>query len=223
MDIRNLGGANVQKFYELGLLKDIPGIYNIDWDAVRQLGGFGEKSVTNLQTAIENSKKQSLNRVIYGLGIRHVGETMAKTLANAVSHIRELYDWDEEKLVSLEDVGPKVAASVAHFFHAHENRDTIDTLEKAGVNLANHHKNKPETTGELSGKTFLFTGTLTKFKRSEAEAMVEEKGGSILSGVSSKLNYLVVGEDAGSKLEKAKKLGTVAILTEDQFMDMVNG
>ncbi len=223
MDIRNLGGANVQKFYELGLLKDIPGIYNIDWDAVRQLGGFGEKSVTNLQTAIENSKKQSLNRVIYGLGIRHVGETMAKTLANAVSHIRELYDWDEEKLVSLEDVGPKVAASVAHFFHAHENRDTIDTLEKAGVNLANHHKNKAETTGELSGKTFLFTGTLTKFKRSEAEAMVEEKGGSILSGVSSKLNYLVVGEDAGSKLEKAKKLGTVAILTEDQFMDMVNG
>ncbi|HEY1033328.1 MAG TPA: NAD-dependent DNA ligase LigA [Flavipsychrobacter sp.] len=223
MDIRNLGGANVQKFYELGLLKDIPGIYNIDWDAVKQLGGFGEKSVTNLQTAIENSKKQTLNRVIYGLGIRHVGETMAKTLANAVSHIRELYDWDEEKLVSLEDVGPKVAASVAHFFHAHENRDTIDALEKAGVNLANHHKNKPETTGELSGKTFLFTGTLTKFKRSEAEAMVEEKGGSILGGVSSKLNYLVVGEDAGSKLEKAKKLGTVAILTEDQFIDMVNG
>lgn len=223
MDIRNLGGANVQKFYELGLLKDIPGIYNIDWDAVKQLGGFGEKSVTNLQTAIENSKKQTLNRVIYGLGIRHVGETMAKTLANAVSHIRELYDWDEEKLVSLEDVGPKVAASVAHFFHARENRDTIDALEKAGVNLANHHKNKPEATGELSGKTFLFTGTLTKFKRSEAEAMVEEKGGSILGGVSSKLNYLVVGEDAGSKLEKAKKLGTVAILTEDQFIDMVNG
>lgn len=223
MDIRNLGGANVQKFYELGLLKDIPGIYNIDWDAVKQLGGFGEKSVTNLQTAIENSKKQTLNRVIYGLGIRHVGETMAKTLANAVSHIRELYDWDEEKLVSLEDVGPKVAASVAHFFHARENRDTIDALEKAGVNLANHHKNKPEAIGELSGKTFLFTGTLTKFKRSEAEAMVEEKGGSILGGVSSKLNYLVVGEDAGSKLEKAKKLGTVAILTEDQFIDMVNG
>lgn len=223
MDIRNLGGANVQKFYELGLLKDIPGIYNIDWDAVKQLGGFGEKSVTNLQTAIENSKKQTLNRVIYGLGIRHVGETMAKTLANAVRHIRELYDWDEEKLVSLEDVGPKVAASVAHFFHARENRDTIDALEKASVNLANQHKNKPETTGELSGKTFLFTGTLTKFKRSEAEAMVEEKGGSILGGVSSKLNYLVVGEDAGSKLEKAKKLGTVAILTEDQFIDMVNG
>ncbi len=223
MDIRSMGDANVRKFYELGLLKDIPGIYHIDWDEVRKLGGFGEKSVTNLQTAIENSKQQPLNRVIYGLGIRHVGETMAKTLANAVSHIKDLYDWDEEKLVSLEDVGPKVAATVAHFFHTHENRHMLDMLEASGVNLANQKKNTPQTEGGLSGKTFLFTGTLNRFKRSEAEEMVEEKGGAILGGVSSKLNYLVVGEDAGSKLEKAKKLGTVAILTEDEFLDLIKG
>ena len=221
MDIRNLGGANILKFYELGLLKDIPGIYNINFDEIRKLDGFGEKSITNLQTAIENSKKQTLNRVIYGLGIRHVGETMAKTLANAVSNIKELYDWSEEQLVALEDVGPKVAASVAHFFHTHENRHMLDELERAGVNLTNHHKGQKSNDGELSGKTFLFTGTLSKFKRSEAEAMVEEKGGSILGGVSSKLNYLVVGEDAGSKLEKAKKLGTVAILSEDDFLELI--
>ncbi|MBN9484735.1 MAG: DNA ligase (NAD(+)) LigA [Bacteroidetes bacterium 43-93] len=220
MDIRNLGAANVQKFYELGLLKDIPGIYNINWDAIRKLEGFGEKSITNLQSAINNSKKQPLNRVIYGLGIRHVGETMAKTLASAVSHIRELYDWDEEKLVSLQDVGPKVAASVAHFFHTKENRHMVDLLEEYGVNLANTQKAAPAT-GELAGKTFLFTGTLSHFKRSDAEAMVEAKGGSILGGVSSKLNYLVVGEDAGSKLEKAKKLGTVAILTEQEFLELI--
>lgn len=221
MDIRNLGAANVEKFFKLGLLKDIPGIYHIDWDEIRKLEGFGEKSIANLQTAIENSKKQPLNRVIYGLGIRHVGETMAKTLANAVSHIKDLYDWEEEKLVSLEDVGPKVAASVKHFFDAPGNREMIDKLEQAGVNLSNLHSGSKQAGGELAGKTFLFTGTLSKLKRSEAEELAEQKGGTILSGVSSKLNYLVVGEDAGSKLEKAKKLGTVTILTEDEFLAVI--
>ncbi len=221
MDIRNLGDSNIRKFYELGMLNDIPGVYNIDWDKVLQLEGFKEKSVNNLKSAIENSKQQPLNRVIFGLGIRYVGETTAKTLAGAVTHIKDLYDWDEAKLISLEDVGPKVASSVVAFFHNPENRHTLDELEKAGVNLVNKHSGHKQSGGELSGKTFLFTGTLTQFKRSEAEQMVEDKGGSILGGVSSKLNYLVVGADAGSKLEKAKKLGTVTILTEDEFLEMI--
>jgi DNA ligase (NAD+) len=221
MDIRSMGDANVRKFYELGLLKNIPGIYTINWDEVSKLGGFGAKSITNLQTAIDNSKQQPLNRVIYGLGIRHVGETMAKTLANAVDHIRDLYNYTEEQLLALEDVGPKVAATVLHFFHTEENRHMIDLLEQAGVNLTNSKKAAPAS-GELAGKTFLFTGTLSRFKRSEAEAMAEAKGGTILGSVSTKLNYLVVGEDAGSKLEKAKKLGTVAILTEDEFFALIN-
>lgn len=222
MDIRGMGGANVKKFYDLGIITDIPSLYRIDWDKICGLEGFGEKSITNLQTAIENSKQQTLNRVIYGMGIRHVGETMAKTLANAVSHIKELFDWNEEKLVSLEDVGPKVATTVADFFKLPENQHMIEELESLGVNLHNHHKNQKHEDGKLSGKTFLFTGTLSRFKRSDAETMVEERGGTIVSGVSSKLNYLVVGEDAGSKLEKAKKLGTVNILTEQQFLDMIN-
>jgi DNA ligase (NAD+) len=222
MDIRNLGAANVLRFYELGLLKDVPGIYHLDWDAIRQLEKFGEKSVSNLQSAIEASKSQPLNRLIYGLGIRYVGETTAKTLAHAVTSIKELYDWDEQKLCSLEDIGPKVAGSVAHFFHNPNNREMLDRLEASGVNLANHHKNESHAEGSLSGKTFLFTGTLSQFKRSEAEEMVEQQGGSILSGVSSKLNYLVVGADAGSKLEKAKKLGTVAILSEDDFLVLID-
>ncbi len=222
MDIRNLGEANVNKFYELGILKSIPDIYHLDWDKIQALEGFGEKSVTKLQQAIENSKQQPLNRVIYGLGIRYVGEATAKTLASAVGHIRELYDWDVEKLCTLDDVGPKVAASVSHFFKAHENRHIIDLLEKEGLNLANVHKEHKQHSGPLEAKTFLFTGTLNQLKRSEAEKMVEDKGGSILGGVSSKLSYLVVGEDAGSKLEKAKKLGTVTILTEQEFLDMIN-
>ncbi|PZF74078.1 NAD-dependent DNA ligase LigA [Taibaiella soli] len=221
MDIRSLGGANVLRFYENKIVTDIPGIYHINWDEVKGWEGFGAKSVSNLKQAIENSKQQPLNRLIYGLGIRHVGETMAKTLANAVGHIKELYDWTEEQLIALEDVGPKVAASVAHFFHAHENRHMLDLLEKEGVNLANQLKGHAGVEGELSGKTFLFTGTLSHFKRSDAEVMVEAKGGAILGGVSSKLNYLVVGEDAGSKLEKAKKLGTVNILTEEEFLALI--
>jgi len=221
MDIRNLGDSNIRKFYDLGLLKHIPGIYSIDWEQVLAMEGFKEKSVNNLKTAIENSKSQPLNRVIFGLGIRYVGETTAKTLASAVTHIKDLYDWNEEKLLALEDVGPKVASSVVHFFHNPENRDMLDELEAAGVSLVNTHSGNKQSGGELSGKTFLFTGTLTQFKRSEAEAMVEERGGSKLSGVSSKLNYLVVGADAGSKLEKAKKLGTVTILTEEEFLSMI--
>jgi DNA ligase (NAD+) len=222
MDIRSMGDANVRKFYELGLLPNIPSIFNINWEEVRKLGGFGEKSITNLQTAINNSKTQPLNRVIYGLGIRHVGETMAKTLANAVEHIRDLYNYTEEQLLALDDVGPKVAASVLHFFHTPENRHMIDLLDEAGVNLINQKRNT-QSGGELEGKSFLFTGTLSRFKRSEAEAMVEAKGGTLLGSVSSKLNYLIVGEDAGSKLEKAKKLGTVAILSEDEFLTLING
>ncbi|GAA4460892.1 NAD-dependent DNA ligase LigA [Nemorincola caseinilytica] len=221
MDIRSLGESNVQKFHDSGLLPDIPGIYNIDWQGVKALGGFGEKSVTNLQQAIEQSKKQPLNRVIYGLGIRYVGETTAKTLAAAVGHIRDLYEWDKERLCTLQDVGPKVATSVADFFARPENKHMIDMLDAAGVNLVNEHKGQQAAEGALTGKTFLFTGTLSHLKRSDAEALVEERGGTILGSVSSKLNFLVVGEDAGSKLDKAKKLGSVNILTEQEFMTMV--
>ncbi|HTN46270.1 MAG TPA: NAD-dependent DNA ligase LigA [Flavipsychrobacter sp.] len=222
MDIRGMGGANVKKFYDLEIIRDIPSLYHIDWSRIKGMEGFGQKSISNLQTAIENSKTQSLNRVIFGLGIRHVGETMAKTLAHAIQHIKELYDWDAEKLITLEDVGPKVAAAVADFFSLPENRHMIDLLEQEGVNLSNTNSRQRSTDGSLEGKTFLFTGTLSHFKRSDAEARVEEKGGTIVSGVSSKLNYLVVGTDAGSKLEKAKKLGTVTILTEEEYLNMMS-
>ncbi len=222
MDIRSLGITIVQKFHDLGLLPDIPSIYHIRWDEVQKMGGFGEKSVQNLKSAIEQSKKQPLNRVIFGLGIRHVGETTAKTLASAVSHIKEFYEWDIEKLSALPDIGPKVATSVIDFFARDENKRTITMLEEAGVNLVNDHRGQKPLEGALVGKTFLFTGTLSQFKRSDAEAMAEAKGGAILSGVSSKLNYLVVGTDAGSKLEKAKKLGTVNILTEQEFLELIS-
>ncbi|MFZ2784459.1 MAG: NAD-dependent DNA ligase LigA [Sediminibacterium sp.] len=220
MDIKNFGEANVRRFYEQGLLKDIPGIYQLDYEKIGGLEGFGKKSLDNLQTAIEASKQQPLYRLIYGLGIRFVGETTAKTLANSVNHILDFADKTEEELLALEDVGTKVARSIQGFFHNPSNIEMLKQLEGQGLQLINQKK-EAVAAGSLSGQTFLFTGTLGKMKRSEAEAMAEAHGGVIVSGVSSKLNYLVVGEDAGSKLEKAKKINTVKILTEDEFLALL--
>jgi DNA ligase (NAD+) len=220
MDIRGLGSAIIEKFYTLGLLTSLPQIYQLDFEAIGQLEGFGKKSIDNLKTAIENSKSQPLHRLIYALGIRYVGETMAKTLAHAVDHLLDLQKFDEEALQNLEDVGPKVAGSVVQFFSNQQNIELINALEQLGLQLKNEKKDF-SSNANLQGQSFLFTGTLAKLKRSEAEEMVEQNGGTILSGVSSKLNYLVVGEDAGSKLEKAKKINTVKIISEDQFLKLI--
>jgi DNA ligase (NAD+) len=220
MDIRSFGDANVRKFYEMGFLKDIPGVYALPFEEIKKLDGFGAKSITNLRTNIEASKTQPLHRVIYGLGIRYVGETTAKTLGNAVEHITDFVAMTEEQLQQLEDVGVKVAKSIFEFFSDADNVAMIKRLEGLGVQLKNDKKTLV-TGGSLAGKTFLFTGTLNKLKRSDAEAMVEQHGGKIVSGVSSKLNYLVVGEDAGSKLEKAKKISLINIITEEDFLRMV--
>lgn len=221
MDIRGLGDANIRKFYELGLLRSIPQVYQLDFSAIAQLEGFGKKSIDNLQTAIENSKSQPLHRLLFALGIRYVGETMAKTLAHAVAHLLELKNFDEAALQNLEDVGPKVAGSIVQFFANDDNILMLKELETLGLQLKNDKK-QYASEGNLEGLSFLFTGTLAKLKRSEAEEMVEKNGGKIVSGVSSKLNYLVVGEDAGSKLEKAKKIASIKIISEDDFLSILH-
>lgn len=220
MDIRGFGEANVRKFYELGYLANVPGIYTLPYEKIRQLEGFGEKSITNLQSGIEKSKTQALHKLVFALGIRYVGETTAKTLANSVTHLLELGHYSPEQLLELEDIGPKVAGSVYEFFHNERNLHMLQSLESLGVTLSNS-KRKQATDNNLEGMTFLFTGTMPTLKRSEAEQMVEEHGGKLLSGVSSKLTYLVTGEDAGSKLEKAKKIGTIKIISEKEFLDIL--
>ncbi len=220
MDIKSFGEANVRKFFELGLLKDVPGIYELDFEAIGKLDGFGKKSLDNLQTAISNSKMQPLHRLIYGLGIRYVGETTAKTLANFVNHLLEFTNYSEEELKALEDVGIKVAASIYRFFKDAENLAMLQKLDQLGVSLKNQKK-QVAVNDLLAGQTFLFTGTLSQLKRSNAETIVEENGGKIVGGVSSKLNYLVVGDEAGSKLEKAKKIQTIKIISEEDFIKML--
>lgn len=221
MDIRGLGDALIRKFYALKFIHNITDIYHLPFDKIKTIEGFGEKSVQNLQLSIEKSKEQPLHKIIYALGIRYVGETTAKTLARSISHLSELQHKTYEQLIALEDVGEKVAASIlAYFKHAH-NQMLLAQLEKEGLQFENSLKSNNDDKA-LHGKTFLFTGTLS-MKRSEAEKMVENKGGTLLNTVSSKLNYLVVGEDAGSKLEKAKKLNTIHILSEEEFLKMLNG
>jgi DNA ligase (NAD+) len=220
MDIRGFGDANVRKFYELGLLKDVPSVYSLDFATIAKQEGFKEKSIENLKSAIESSKKQPLHRLIYALGIRFVGETTAKTLAQAANHLLNFKDFSLEQLQALEDIGPKVAGSIHHFFSNKSNIEMLKELETLGLRLKNEKK-ELTSGGNLTGQTFLFTGTLPTLKRSDAEAMAEANGGQILSGVSAKLNYLVVGEDAGSKLDKAKKLNTVKIISEAEFLQMV--
>lgn len=219
MDIRSFGEANVRKFYEMGLLKDIPGVYSFNFDKIKSLEGFGSKSISNLQQAIENSKTQPLHRLIYGLGIRYVGETTAKALSQSVKSIFEFAEFDKERLQQLDDVGVKVAGSIFEFFHNNDNLQMLKKLETLGINMQNEAL--PVHEGNLAGQTFLFTGTLNLLKRSEAEERVERNGGKILNGVSSKLNYLVVGEDAGSKLEKAKKIPAIKIISEEDFLKML--
>lgn len=220
MDIRGFGEANVRKFSDMGLLKDIPGIYSLDLDKLKGQEGFGQKSIDNLRQAIDHSRNQPLHRLIYALGIRFVGETTAKTLANRVEHLLDFQSFTLEQLLELEDVGPKVAGSIFHFFQNPDNIHMLKQLEAEGLQLKNTKKEVTEG-GSLEGQTFLLTGTLPTLKRSEAEALVEEHGGKLVSGVSSKLNYLIVGEDAGSKLEKAKKINTVKIISEAEFLRLI--
>ena len=188
-------------------------------EKVSGLEGFGKKSIDNLKAAIEVSKAQPLYRFIYALGIRFVGETTAKTIASRINHLLDLTRITEDQLLEFEDIGIKVASSIVQFFHDPNQLKIIESLIQLGLNV--EQTNQQPTDGTLTGLNFLFTGTLIQLKRSDAEAMVEAKGGHILSGVSSKLNYLIVGEDAGSKLEKAKKIASIKIITEAEFIDLV--
>ena len=218
MDIRGLGEATVRKFYKLGFLKKIPDIYRLPYEKIKNLEGWGEKSVENLKNAVEESKHRPINRLITGLSIRYVGKVTAKTLADHIKCVEELKEWSVEKLEALPDIGYVVARSIYDFFHNEENLKMIYELKELGVETCKKEEEKRENI--LQGKSFVFTGTLKCCPREIAQEIVEALGGKATSSVSRKTSFLVVGENPGSKLRKAQSLG-VKTISEEEFLDMV--
>jgi DNA ligase (NAD+) len=223
MDIDGLGRDIVIRFMKEGLIKQISDIYLLPnkKETILALDGWKEKSYNNLVDGIEASKNKALWRILVGLGIRHVGVIMAKKLAKQISSIFDLQAWTTEQLLELEDIGPKVAESIHQFFSNESNIHLLKELERNGVALVHNELNSEQIANTLAGKTFLFTGTLTKFTRDKAKELVEKNGGTILSGVSAKLSYLVAGAEAGSKLKKAQEIASIQIIDEDDFLKLI--
>jgi DNA ligase (NAD+) len=223
MDIDGLGRDIVIRFMKEGLIKQISDIYLLPnkKETILALDGWKEKSYNNLAEGIEASKNKALWRILVGLGIRHVGVIMAKKLAKQISSIFDLQTWTTEQLLELEDIGPKVAESIHQFFSNESNIHLLKELERNGVALVHNELNSEQIANTLAGKTFLFTGTLTKFTRDKAKELVEKNGGTILSGVSAKLSYLVAGAEAGSKLKKAQEIASIQIIDEDDFLKLI--
>jgi DNA ligase (NAD+) len=217
MDIEGLGGKHIDQFVESGLIKDVSDIYSLKKSDIVRLERWADKSVKNLLDAIEGSKTPTLDRLIYALGIRGVGEHMATLLADEFGTLSALMESNVEELLKIHEVGPETARSIVDFFIEPHNRKVIKKLENSGVVFPGKKKKRK---GRLVGKSFLFTGALNAFTREEAKRLVEAEGGVAAAGVSKKLDFVVVGKEAGSKYEKAKKM-KLKTISEDEFKRMV--
>jgi DNA ligase (NAD+) len=222
MDIDGLGSATVIDFINRRFIKSIEDIYRLPYDQILLLEGWKEKSVSNLKNGIEDSKNRPLWRLLNALGIRHVGVTTSKDIAGHIKSIFDLQTMSLEEFKNIEGIGPKVAESVFDFFRNEKNIHLLHELKTLGVNTENRAEDARTKNNKLEGKTFLFTGSLQQFSRDRAKQLVEENGGKLLSAVSANLNYLVVGEAAGSKLAKAKKIPSIQVLSEEEFLKMVD-
>src|ERR1700683_1437693 len=217
MNIDGMGDALVNQLTERGLVKDVADIYKLTKDDLLRLERMGDKSAQNILSEIEASKKLPLERVIYGLGIRMVGERTAQFLAEQFGSIEALESAGMEELQDVNEVGPRIAESIVEFFSIAANRKLVERLREAGLTLTGQRKRRGT---KLSGKTFVLTGTLAHFTRDEAKRMIEDAGGKVTGSVSKKTDYVVAGADAGSKLDKAKELG-VAVIGEGEMQDLL--
>jgi DNA ligase (NAD+) len=217
MDIEGLGEKYVEQLLYLGLVRNVADLYYLSRYDFMRFERMGDKLADNLLTAIEKSKERELSRFIFALGIRHVGEHTAKLLANAFGSMENLERATEEELLSIREIGPQVATSILTFFHNQENLAVIGRMLAAGVKPSIETK---RVGGRFTGKTFVFTGTLTRFSRDEARKLVEQEGGHVAGSVSGKTDFVIAGTEAGSKLEKARQLG-VTVLDEDEFLQMI--
>ena len=221
LNIENLGSETIEQLYREGLLTNIADFYTLRKEQLLPLERMAEKSAQNIIDGVEKSKQIPYEKVLYGIGIKHVGETVAKKLAKNFPSIDDLKNTTEEELCQVEDIGSKIAESIVSYLHNSENWEMIERLRSYGVQLEKGENTTEVLSTVLEGKTFLFTGKLSLFTREQAEEMVEKHGGKNISAVSKNLNYLVVGEKAGSKLKKAQDIGTITILDEQQFLNLI--
>jgi DNA ligase (NAD+) len=219
MDIEGLGEAAVEQLVGLGLVKNVADLYTLHRHrkTLIALERWGEKSTQNLLGAIEQSKQQPFHRVLFALGIRHVGAGVARVIADQIRSIDELADATGDRLQSITAVGPKIAESIAHFFSDKHNNEILKKLRDAGVALTGSSAVRK---GKLTGKSFVLTGTLPSLTREETKRMIEENGGTVASSVSRNAQYVIVGKDPGSKLAKARQMG-IQMITEDEFTAML--
>ncbi len=218
MDIANLGESVISQFVDNGLIRDPADLYELTAERLIPLERIGEKSAANIIRAIQKSGEQSLARLIYALGIRYVGGESAKDLARTARSLERLMMMTSEELKSIHGIGERMAESIRRYFDDPENVRLIGRLLRIGLNPTLAEPAKKER--PLEGKTFALTGTLPSFTRDQAKALIEERGGHVAASVSKKTHYVIAGEDAGSKLEKAKTLG-IAILDENEFRKLV--
>lgn len=220
MNIEGLGPAIVGQLLESNLVESPADLYELTISDVLGLDRMREKSAHNLIRAIENSKTVPFSRVVYALGIRHVGSRVAEILTEHFADLDSLMVADQGALAKIDDIGPKIAESVWSFFQVESNRDTVLRLRDAGVNMRSEPEEKREEREGVANKSFVFTGALERMTRDEAAALVRSLGGRTTSSVSSSTDYVVVGKDPGSKYQKAVQLG-VKILNEQEFLDLI--
>jgi DNA ligase (NAD+) len=217
MDIEGLGEKLIARLVDEGLLHSMADLYELDWSSLSQWQGMGEKKIANLQQAIEQSKSCSLPHFIFALGIRHVGQATARALAETFGTWQAVSKADEEALLSINDVGPEVASSVRTFFTEQHNMDVLQRLHASGVQPETMVIKKHNVGHPLVGKTVVLTGSFVSLKRSDAQNKLRDLGANVSGSVSKKTDYVVAGEQAGSKLEKAKQLD-VTVVDEQQLL-----
>lgn len=220
MDIEGLGKSLVDQLVDDGLVKELPDIYRLTREQLLELDRMGEKSAQNLLSGVEDSKSRGLSRLLSGLGIPMVADSMADELAQEFGDIRKLMDADADRLAQIEGIGPERARRIREFFESDANRQLIDDFEEHGLKMTEPKRKKAAGSSDLSGKTIVVTGSLQHFGREEIEALIRQLGGKPSGSVSKKTDFVVAGEKAGSKLDKAKQLG-VTIMTEDEFRSMI--
>lgn len=216
LDIDGLGEETARQLVERGLVRDLADLYQLHEADLAAMEGFGETAARKLVQAIDGSRKPSLQRFLYALGIRHIGRRMAAVLSGSFHQLDALLEAGRDALERIPEIGPETAEAVAAFFESEDNRQVIEKMRDAGVEVAQEHASGKEPAQTLSGKSFVFTGELERYRRREAQSAIEARGGRATSDVSSATDYVVIGESPGSKAERAKELG-IDILDETEF------